>query len=121
MIVVSALDEVERYETDIKVSDQDFDIEFPAGTLVMDERPQPGIGRTGTLDYLVMPSGDKRIITWDERHATYKELQETPSGMAGLKRRNHQGLSWFLVANVVLLAALLILVLIRRRVKKSAM
>jgi hypothetical protein len=69
---------VTKLEADPKFSEDEFKLDFPVGTVVSDHRPQPGVGRTGTFDYVVMKDGSKRRITWDERHTPYDELVRRP-------------------------------------------
>jgi hypothetical protein len=109
----SSKNEMVYCKFNVKTSAEDFDVSFLPGTVVSDSRPQPGIGRTGTLDYIVMPDGQKRIITWDKRFASYEELLATPSGNTTW----FFGKAWFLVINLVLITAIVFLVW-RRKMKR---
>jgi hypothetical protein len=116
-------------EINPKFSTEDFHIDFPAGTVVSDAREltkhryrraavatpdgnDHNIGRTGTLDYVVVEGGQRRI-TWDERTASYDELLRTPSGMAG-KPRSVFLSPWLVVFNVVMVISIGILLVWRR-------
>ena len=117
---------VTTLEANPEFSDDEFKLDFPAGTVVSDQRSQPGIGRTGTFDYIVMKDGSRRQITWDERHATYEELVNTPAGSA-VKGAGHQETSRkrpsggfsvnvaFLAVNAVAVVLLVLLYFVRSR------
>ncbi len=119
-IRTSGDNQVEFCKLNVRVLDLDFDIVFPPGTFVSDERPQPGVGRTGTLDYIVMSDGSKRIVTWEERFASYEELLATPSGKAGLQTGSAQRHYWLFVSPVLLLATLIILMFLRRKAHRKS-
>lgn len=114
--------EVVEYEINPEFSSDEFEITFPVGTLVSDQRPQKGIGRTGTFDYIVLEGGKKRQITWDERHASYDELVATESGTAGrvpeVPRVNGGSTRYWWVVGALLLGIVALLVF-RNRQKHS--
>lgn len=99
---------MKTYSINVPIEKQEFQIVFPPGTEVVD--------RKTNQSYLVLEDGKKRIITDEERlrNATYEQLKETDSGMAGLTQPN----LWLRrVMWASLLACLVTLVLIwfRRR------
>jgi hypothetical protein len=94
---------VKSYALNPAVADDTFTINLPANTTVTDLV-------TGE-DYIVRKDDEKRVITRDEllRGATHKELLETESGQAALRKSQKGGL---LSSPVTYIAAIGVLLLI---------
>ncbi len=121
-ILSLATNELKDCRFDVAVSAEDFDIQFPAGTVVTDGTTRPARGRSLTSHYLVMPDGSKRVMTPEEHAATYEQLLATPSGQAVNLSAKQPGFSWFMAVNSMLFVVLVGLFvyrwwLIRRRVR----
>jgi hypothetical protein len=97
---------VDKYEINIPIELQDFQFEFPPGTLV----------RHYQKENMYIETGDSpRIITDEEmaRHPSYDEILTSPSGMAGLNAGTWQkSVYWIGAALVVGIA----LYLLRRKI-----
>lgn len=65
---------VQRWEFERSLDDDDFRIDFPAGTVVTDVRSDE--------DYVVKPGNVKRVILSDDRNATYEQWLASESGEA---------------------------------------
>lgn len=124
-IMSSSSDEVKEYKINPAIRTSDFDLAFPVGTLVSDQRPQPGIGRTGTLDYIVKVDGTKRIVTWNESDATYEELLATGSGQATAGRaankpkKSPYTSNLILSLNILVIVVLICWIAIRKKFRKK--
>jgi hypothetical protein len=100
----SSESQVTDYSINLKIPDDEFELEFPPGTRVSDLTTPSDIG--DYTDYIVRKNGEKRAITADENlKATYEQLVNTDSGKA---LAPHWLLSkWIIGGNLALLASML--------------
>jgi hypothetical protein len=102
-----AIAKIKTHEINVPIEKKEFQIEFPAGTEVVD--------RKSKQEHIVLDDGKRRLITQEERlrNATYQQFLESESGMAGLpKPRFWQRMSvWF----ITLLFLVTFIILWRRR------
>lgn len=91
------------------MQDEDFQLMFPPGTVVEDEKNE--------RRYIVREGGEKRIITpqEDERLVTYQQLKDSESGMAGLSKGVSSRWYWRWITASGFACTLLILVLVKLR------
>jgi hypothetical protein len=98
---------------------EEFDLQFPVGTVVSDMREGQPKGRSGTFDYVVEDNSKKRRITWDELWSSYADLRRTRSGEAVpsklAQKRASSVTSWLIWINVAFLALLISFLIGRRR------
>jgi hypothetical protein len=105
---------VARCVVNESIQDEDFQLTFPPGTLVGDDK--------NNRRYIVREGGEKRIITpeEDERGATYQQLLDSESGMAGLSQGASSRPYWRWIAASGFACTLLILVLVKLRQRGGA-
>jgi hypothetical protein len=75
---------VKDYKLNVPLDSTQFDLAFPPGTRVSDEKSK--------LEYIVKQGEDKRIILKEDIGATYQQMLDSPPGQ-GLAAR-HGGFSW---------------------------
>jgi hypothetical protein len=109
---------VTRVEINPVIDEDAFSLEFPAGTMVSDYRPDSeGYDpRFRDAAFIVKPDGGKRIVTHSERHEPYNALlqDEPPRPQSPAERR---GIGfWLLIAiNAVVVTGIAGRMLLRRR------
>ena len=109
---------VESVNVNSGLAPEEFQLEFPVGTLVSDDRPGADVGRTGSYDYLVMPDGSQRKVTWSERFASYDRLMATDSGMADQPEADDY--SWLVVFNICVVMVIALLAVTKRVFSRPA-
>jgi hypothetical protein len=92
---------VGEFDLTSEVDDREFEVEFPAGTLVRDRRPPPST-------YIVRGNGEKRVVQENELAASYEQLLATESGrgLESARGGTRQYLRW-LVGSLLAVGALL--------------
>jgi hypothetical protein len=85
--------EVTKYEINPALGEGDFQIDFPPGTNVYDER--------SGVRYLQRKNKKQRIITKGEEGATYQQLLDSESGQA-LVSSKRRGRHWLILVNAAL-------------------
>lgn len=94
-------------------NEQDFDIAFPPGTKVRDLRSETA--NNELTQYIAREGGAKRIITREERQASYEELLNTESGQAFPNERRGSSVSkWIKFVSIGVFGGCLLLIFLRR-------
>jgi hypothetical protein len=88
------------------IDPREFEIDFPEGTLVYDKEKRE--------EFIVRPDGGRRVITEQERGASYEELRKSPSGMALADQR--QG--WWKWGLLLVVTCLLVLFCVLRAIRR---
>lgn len=102
---------VTAFEINPPLAPEDFLLNFPSGTEVVDYKEQ--------INYIARENGDKRIITNEERlrDAQYCDFLSTDTGMAKIPL-SHTRHVWLMVIGISLLA-IVVLLMIRKRFQSS--
>ena len=103
-VFITATMTVVSTELNPAVEPNEFKIEFPVGTFVV-ESLGPNMP---DMEYVQRPNGERRVVTREERQrgAVDAEILATPSGQAALQRMGKESRSWgWSVAVVIVLLA----------------
>src|SRR5262249_34976196 len=98
---VSARGELQRWEINSRIGAEEFEVRIPTGALVYQEEPQQ--------QFIQRADGSRRVITPEERGATYEQYLNSESGEAlKAKPTFWRWASWVSAALLCLLASVLL-------------
>jgi hypothetical protein len=104
---------VTHWEINTPIPPNEFDLDFPPGTLVRDFTTTTEWGSTS--QYIAREGGKKRIVSQGDRGATYEQLLASETGTARLPRGPSALRMWAIVICILLSLACIVVVLWQRR------